>query len=68
MLNDSLDRLLASKAITQFQADWIVSLWPNVDEDAFAHPYLHAVREHTRLYIESAAQGDPRRATAGVAR
>lgn len=52
---DFLARLVASKAITQFQADWIETIWPNLDDDAFAHPYLQTVREHTPAYLKQAA-------------
>lgn len=50
---DCLARLVVGGAITTFQADWIESIWPKLDEDAFAHPYLQTVREHTRAYLEA---------------
>jgi hypothetical protein len=47
-----LVRLVASKALTQFQTDWLEAIWPNLDADAFAHPYLQSLREHTRAMLE----------------
>ncbi len=47
-----LARLVAGGALTQFQADWIRAIWANLDADAFAHPYLRTVPEHTRAYLE----------------
>lgn len=50
--SDILDRLVRSEAISQFQADWIESIWPDLDQDAFAHPYLRAVPAHSRAALE----------------
>lgn len=56
---DVLARLVASDAIPQFQADQIASIWPQLDADAFAHPYLLSVPEHTRAYLEKVSQSCP---------
>ncbi len=50
-----LARLVAGGALTPFQVDWIGTIWLNLDADAFAHPYLQTVREHTRAYLERAS-------------
>lgn len=47
-----LRQLVASKAITAQQASLLNRLWPNLDADAFAHPYLRTVPEHTRAHLE----------------
>jgi hypothetical protein len=57
--HDHLARLVASRAITEFQAEWIRAIGPNLDAQAFAHPYLSDLREHTRAYLERAGQSCP---------
>jgi hypothetical protein len=52
---DFLTRLVAGGAITKLQVDWIEAIWPKLDDEAFAHPYLRTVREHTRAFLERAA-------------
>jgi hypothetical protein len=54
--HDLLVGLVASKALTQFQADFIKRHWPELNGDLFAHPYLRSVPEHARAYLERASQ------------
>jgi hypothetical protein len=50
--HDLLDSLFRSRAITQFQANWIAATWETLDSDAFAHPYLRDISEHSRAVLE----------------
>jgi hypothetical protein len=47
--------LIKAGAITRSQADSICAAWPHLDADAFSHPHLRNVPEHTRLYLEATA-------------
>ena len=48
----NLLHLVEGRALTKPQADWITAIWPDLDQDAFAHPRLRGVREHTRAYLK----------------
>ena len=54
-VKDYIAQLVSSGAITQFQADFIASS-KDFSRDSFTHPYLRNIREHTRAYLERAAQ------------
>lgn len=55
MLHDLLGRLVASRVLSPFQADWLVATGVDLGSDAFAHPHLRMVPEHTRAMLERAA-------------
>jgi hypothetical protein len=42
-------------ALTTFQAARLFRAWPHLEDDWAASPYFGTVREHTRAYIEQAA-------------
>jgi hypothetical protein len=49
---DLLDALVRGGAISSFQAGWIESIWPDLDQDAFAHPNLRGLPVHSRAVLE----------------
>ena len=51
----TLHSLARSDALTQFQADELIRLWPELDEGWASHPYFRSIREHTRAFIGAPA-------------
>jgi hypothetical protein len=49
---EALGRLVKSKALNSFQAEWLAINWDSLPDDWTADPCFRSIPEHTRLYIE----------------
>ena len=55
-LADFVNELAQTGALTPSEAADVERLWPAVGREAWCHPTLRAIREHTRAAIEREAR------------